>query len=172
MSKVFKINKSIDYCKTLSLNLMHPSTRVADLLGLLMILENEFEGKTDLYELSDKLEVELDDFMPIVYTASELGFVTIGAGDIIISDKGLDFLSSTLKKRKEIIRSSLVRMEPFKTARELRKFSVEDLNERLIKKGIMDYNSIEGMHQLEVLLNEWGIYSGFLKRNEHYTVLE
>lgn len=151
---------------------MHPSTRVADLLGLLIILENEFEGKTNLYELGDKLEVELDDFMPIVYTANELGFVVIGAGDIIISDKGLDFLSSTLKKRKEIIRSSLIRIEPFKTARELKRFSIDELNEKLINKGIMDYNSGEGLHQLEVLLNEWGIYSGFLKRNEHYTVVE
>ncbi len=151
---------------------MHPSTRVADLLGLLMVLENEFEGKTDLYELSDKLEVELDDFMPIVYTANELGFVVIGAGDIIITDRGLDFLSSTLKRRKEIIRTSLGRIEPFRTAKELKEFSIKDLNDKLMQKGIMDYNSIEGIHQLEVLLNEWGIYSGFLKRNEHYEVVE
>ncbi|MEM0097390.1 MAG: AAA-associated domain-containing protein [Conexivisphaerales archaeon] len=156
----------------MSSNLMHPSTRVADLLGLLIILENEFEGKTDLYELSDKLGVELDDFMPIVYTANELGFVVIGAGDIVITDKGLDFLSSTLKKRKEIIKASLVKIEPFKSSKELKQFSIEELNYKLINRGIMDYNSSEGLHQLEVLLNEWGIYSGFLKRNEHYMVVE
>ena len=149
---------------------MHPSTRVADLLGLLMVLQNEFKGKTDLYELGNKLEVELDDFLPSVYTANELGFVVIGAGDIIITDRGLDFLNSNLRKRKEIIKTSLGRIEPFKTAKELKKFSLKELNDRLVQKGIMDYNSTEGLHQLEILLNEWGIYSGFLKRNEHYIV--
>ncbi len=146
----------------MSSNVIHPSTRVADLLGLLLVLKNEFGGKTDLFELEERLEVDLDDFMPIVYTANELGFVTIGVGDIIITDKGLEFLDSNLKRRKEIIKESLKMIEPFKTAAELKVFTIESLNKALLKKGIADFNSAEGRHNLELLLNEWGIYSGFL----------
>ncbi|MGC9208524.1 MAG: AAA-associated domain-containing protein [Nitrososphaeria archaeon] len=154
----------------MSYKIIHPSTRVADLLGLLLVLKNEFEGKTDLFELEERLEVDLDDFMPIVYTANELGFVTIGVGDIIITDKGLEFLEANLKKRKQIIKESLGRIEPFKTAKELGEFTVESLNKALLKKGIADFNSADGKHQLELLLNEWGVYSGFLETNHKYRV--
>ncbi len=154
----------------MSYKVIHPSTRVADLLGLLLVLKNEFGGKTDLFELEERLEVDLDDFMPIVYTANELGFVTIGVGDIIITDKGLEFLEANLKKRKQIIKESLERIEPFKTAKELGEFTVESLNKALLKKGIADFNSADGKHQLELLLNEWGVYSGFLETDHKYRV--
>ncbi len=156
----------------MSNNVIHPSTRVADLLGLLLVLKNEFGGKTDLFELEERLEVDLDDFMPIVYMANELGFATIGVGDIIITDKGLEFIESNFKKRKEIIKESLERIEPFKTAKELKEFTIENLNKALLKKGIADFNSTDGKHKLELILNEWGVYSGFLITNSKYKVSE
>ncbi len=151
-------------------SVMHPSARVADLLALLLTLKNEFDGASDLYELERKLEVDLDDFMPIVYAANELGFVTIGGGDIIITDLGIEFLSSTLKKRKEIIKNALHRIEPFKTAMEMKEFTLKSLNERLVQKGINDFNSAEGLHGLQILLTEWGVYSGFLKFDKKFEV--
>lgn len=151
---------------------MHPSARVADLLALLLTLKSEFGGVSDLYELERKLEVDLDDFMPIVYAANELGFVTIGGGDIIITDLGLEFINSTLKRRKEIIKNALPRIEPFKTALELKEFTLKSLNERLVEKGINDFNSAEGLHGLQILLTEWGVYSGFLKINKKFKIAE
>jgi len=139
---------------------MHSSTRVADLLGLLFILQNEFAGKTDLFELEKRLEVDLDDFMPIVYAADDLGFITIGDGDIIISDKGTEFIRSTLKKRKELIRGSLFLLEPFKTAASLGLFDIDRLKARLSEQGIMNFEGPTGKHELEVLMNDWGAYSG------------
>ncbi|MEM4000485.1 MAG: AAA-associated domain-containing protein, partial [Saccharolobus sp.] len=63
------------------MEVIDPHARVADLVGLLYSLENTFNGKTDLYMLEKEMEVDLDDLMPIVYTANSLGFITVGEGD-------------------------------------------------------------------------------------------
>jgi hypothetical protein len=150
---------------------IHPNSRVADLVGLLYVILNTFGGKTDLYILEKELEVDLDDLMPIVYTANTLGFVTIGEGDIMITDKGIEFVKSGLKRRKEIIRRSLKLAEPFKTASELRRFTPEELLDRLREKGIQLYVSPSGKYDLELTLIEWGVYSGFLaKDDEEYVI--
>jgi len=143
---------------------LDPHARVADLVGLLYSLETTFNGKTDLYMLEKEMEVDLDDLMPIVHSANILGFITVGEGDIIITDKGLEFLKSNIKKRKEVIRDSLRRIEPFKTAIELKEFTIEQLKNILQKKGIQLYNSPEGLYDLQITLVEWGVYSGLLKK--------
>ncbi len=128
------------------MEIIDPHARVADLVGLLYSLENTFNGKTDLYMLEKEMEVDLDDLMPIVYTANSLGFITVGEGDIIITDKGMEFLKSNLKRRKEIIRDSIKKIEPFKTTLELKYFTIEELKYVLEKKGIQVYNSPEGLY--------------------------
>ncbi len=146
------------------MEVLDPHARVADLVGLLYSLETTFNGKTDLYMLEKEMEVDLDDLMPIVHSANILGFITVGEGDIIITDKGLEFLKSNIKKRKEVIRDSLRRIEPFKTAIELKEFTIEQLKNILQKKGIQLYNSPEGLYDLQITLVEWGVYSGLLKK--------
>ncbi|AAK43342.1 ABC transporter ATP-binding protein [Saccharolobus solfataricus] len=146
------------------MEVIDPHARVADLVGLLYSLENTFNGKTDLYMLEKEMEVDLDDLMPIVYTANSLGFITVGEGDIIITDKGIEFLKSNLKRRKEIIKDSIKKIEPFKTTLELKYFTIEELKYVLEKKGIQVYNSPEGLYDLQITLVEWGVYSGLLKK--------
>lgn len=151
--------------------ILSPEARVADLLGLLSVLYYSFEGKTDIYLLEKELEVDLDDFMPIVYAANILGFVTVGEGDIIITDKGIEFLKSNIKRRKELLKESLHKLEPFATAKELRRFKIEDLMKKLKEKGVTAYSGPSGYHDLQIILAEWGVYSGFLKmKGEEYIV--
>ncbi|MGC8610766.1 MAG: AAA-associated domain-containing protein [Thermoplasmata archaeon] len=147
-----------------------PNARIADLVGLLYVLTNIFNGKTDLYKLEKEMEVDLDDLMPIVYTAVNLGFVTLDSGDINVTEKGREFAKLGIKKRKEMIRESIKNMEPFITALNLKRFTLQDLMEELLKKNIYQYNSPSGYHDLEVILIEWGIYSGLLKKEEDYFV--
>lgn len=148
------------------MDVIDPNARVADLVGLLYVLRNMFGGKTDLYQLEKEMEVDLDDLMPIVYTGSALGFVSIGEGDIIISDKGDEFLKAGLKRRKELLTKSLVYVEPFITALELQSFTVDKLMESLEAKGIQTFNSPSGYHDLEIILIEWGVYSGLLRKDD------
>ncbi|MCY0859321.1 MAG: AAA-associated domain-containing protein [Sulfolobaceae archaeon] len=155
------------------MDVIDPNSRVADLLGLLTTLINDFEGRADIFLVEKEMEVDMDDLMPIVYSAAALGFVTVGEGDIIITDKGIEFVNSNIKHRKELLRESLKEVEPFETAIELKEFTISQLLNELQKKGITKYQGPTAEYDLEVILSEWGIYSGLLvKRDDKYIVKE
>ncbi|MCL4320356.1 MAG: AAA-associated domain-containing protein [Candidatus Thermoplasmatota archaeon] len=143
-----------------------PDARIADLVGLLHVLNHLFDDRTDLFELEKEMEVDIDDLMPIVYTAANLGFVGTDQGDIWITDKGKTFLVSGPKIRKSILKASLITMEPFVTALRLVKFDLDDIMEELEKNGIQKYNNPSGLHNLEITLIEWGVYSGLIKKDD------
>ncbi|MCG3108348.1 hypothetical protein L3N51_00629 [Metallosphaera sp. J1] len=151
------------------MNVISSDARIADLLGLLSILQNIFGGKADLYQIEKEMEVDVDDLMPIVYAANSMGFATVGEGDIIITDKGSEFLKSNIRRRKEILKESLVKTEPFKTAVELGEFTLDSLMEALEKKGVQTYNKPEGKYELQLILLEWGVYSGLISRVDEET---
>ena len=148
----------------MSERIIHPMARVADLLGLLLTLHNSFGGVSDIYKVEEELEVDLDDFMPIVYAAAAMGFVTVGDGIISITDKGLEFIKGNIEKRKELLRESLTGVEPFKTAMELKSFTVKQLQDELERKGFPDYSGPGGEYDLEIILTEWGVYSKLLRK--------
>ncbi len=145
---------------------IEPNARIADLVGILYVLNLIFKERTDLYRLEKELEVDIDDLMPIVYTASRLGFVSVEEGDIWITEKGKEYISSGFPKRKEILKESLDSIEPFATAIHLGIFTIEELYDSLMAKGLQRYNSPSGMRDLEVIMIEWGLYSGLLKKTE------
>ncbi len=154
-------------------DIIDPNARIADLVGLLYVMNNIFDGKTDLYQLEKEMEVDIDDLMPIVYTASNLGFVSAEEGDITITEKGREYVKAGIKKRKEMLRESLRNIEPFKTAISAGQFELEDLLEFLENNGVQTFNSPYGLHDLEVILIEWGIYSGLLKKtDEGYSIVK
>ncbi|MEM1614146.1 MAG: AAA-associated domain-containing protein, partial [Thermoplasmatales archaeon] len=103
-----------------------PNARIADLVGLLYVLSTIFEYRTDLYKLEKEMEVDIDDLMPIVYTGARLGLVLAESGDISVTQKGKEYLKASIKSRKEILRKSLVNLEPFKTALALGEFDLEN----------------------------------------------
>ncbi|MCL4314517.1 MAG: AAA-associated domain-containing protein [Candidatus Thermoplasmatota archaeon] len=145
---------------------IEPNGRIADLVGILYVLNFIFKDRTDLYRLEKELEVDIDDLMPIVYTAERLGYVSVADGDIWITDKGKEYIASGLNKRKEMLRDSIIQLEPFNTASELKEFTLQEIYEKLLEKGIQTYNTPSGMRDLEVILIEWGLYSGMLRKTE------
>ena len=143
-----------------------PDARIADLVGLLHVLNHLFNDRTDLFELEKEMEVDIDDLMPIVYTAANLGFIGTEQGDIWITEKGRNFLVSSPKVRKSILKASLITMEPFVTALKLMDFELDDIMEELKTNGIQKYNNPSGLHNLEITLIEWGVYSGLIKKDD------
>ena len=148
------------------MEIIEPDARIADLMGLLYTLVHVFHDRTDLYQLEKDMEVDIDDLMPIVYTASNLGLVEIEQGDIWITEKGKLFSKSGISARKSMLKSAIVNMEPFVTAVRMREFELKDMLEELEKTGINKYNTPAGVHNLEITLIEWGIYSGLLKKTD------
>ncbi|MGP6207726.1 AAA-associated domain-containing protein [Cuniculiplasma sp. SKW3] len=148
------------------MEVIDPDARIADLVGLLYVLHHIFKEKTDIYELEKEMEVDIDDLMPIIYTASNIGLIETDQGDIWITEKGKTFISSSPRNRKEILKGSIINMEPIATALKLKEFDLEGIMEELAKEGIQKYNSPTGYHNLEVTLIEWGVYSGIIKKTE------
>ena len=146
-------------------DVVDPNSRIADLIGLLYVLNNMFDGKADLYMLEKEMEVDLDELMPIVYTASMLGFVLFETGDLSITALGKELIKSSIKTRKELIKKSLKDLEPFKTALKLEEFELDNLLEALQDNGVQTFNSPTGRHDVELTLIEWGIYSGLLRKD-------
>jgi hypothetical protein len=138
---------------------IEPDARIADLVGILYVLSFIFKEKTDLFELEK-------------YTASTLGFVDATEGDISVTQKGREYIASSLKKRKEILRQSIAGVEPFKTALKLGKFEIEDLYDELKKEGIQTYNNPSGKRDLEIILIEWGLYSGLIKKDDEDFIVQ
>ncbi|MGC8608420.1 MAG: AAA-associated domain-containing protein [Thermoplasmata archaeon] len=153
-------------------DIIDPNARIADLVGLLYVMNNIFDGKTDLYQLEKEMEVDIDDLMPIVYTASNLGFIFAEEGDITITEKGREYVKAGIKRRKDMLRESLKEVEPFKTAIKAGEFESKDLLEALENNGVQTFNSPYGLHDLEVILIEWGIYSGLLKKTDEGYVIQ
>ncbi|MEM0140047.1 MAG: AAA-associated domain-containing protein [Ferroplasma sp.] len=148
------------------MDVIDPDARIADLVGLLYVLNNIFDGKTDLYRLEKEMEVDLDDLMPIVYTAANLGLVNVESGDISMSSTGAEYVKSGMIQRKKIIRNSLRNIEPFKTAISMNSFTLDDLIDKLKENDVPTFNNPEGNYDLEVILIEWGIYSRLLKKTD------
>ena len=65
-----------------------------------------------------------------------------------------------------MLKSAIVNMEPVGTAVRMKEFELKDMLEELEKTGINKYNTPAGVHNLEITLIEWGIYSGLLKKTD------
>ena len=148
------------------MDVIDPDARIADLIGLLYVLNNVFDGKTDLYRLEKEMEVDVDDLMPIVYTASNLGLINVESGDISVAENGIEYIKSGMFQRKNIIKDSLTNIEPFKTAISMNSFSIDDLLDKLKENDVQTFNNPDGSHDLEVILIEWGMYSKLLKKTD------
>ena len=111
--------------------------RLADVLGLLDTLENDFGGAADIYKVAQQMDSDLDDLVPALNAASSL--------------------------------------EPFRTAMELGRrspFHIDELISELGRRGYHDAKDPNARDLLSILLAEWGVYAGILRRKgDEYVAL-
>jgi hypothetical protein len=65
--------------------------RLADVLGLIDTLTNEFGGQADIFMVAKEMESDIDDLMPALNAAVNLGFVEVDSGDVKITNTGKEF---------------------------------------------------------------------------------
>ena len=149
--------------------------RLADVLGLLDTLINEFNGQADIFMLAKETNSDIDDIMPALNAAVYLGFVEVKDGDVKITNAGREFLSARIANRKKILRQKLLGLEPFRTAYNLglsKPFTINELVEELNKRGYVEAREPGIAHLLEILLAEWGVFAGILKkRGDEYIAI-
>ncbi len=138
-----------------------PHARPGGIAGLLEMLVDA-GGEEDLYHLSERLLMEVDDLLPILDGAVLLGFAKLEEGDARITAEGTSFAQADIATRKLLFReAALNHIVLFQQiAHALASKSDHSLPVELFR-DILDEHipDNEVQRQLEIAL-DWGRYSG------------
>lgn len=142
-----------------------PSVTPGMVVGLLVVVSGH-GGKADLARISIDLQSDVDDLLPVIEVAENLGFISVENGDVMLTELGEKLVKSTPSRRKFILGKAIANVEPFATAfkliRSRKEISAEELFEELgdIKELIEEYKDPEQIHQI---LLEWLLYTETVK---------
>jgi len=90
-----------------------PDVEIGEIIGMLEYLKEE-EGRTDIYEIADDLNLEIDDLVPIIKAAELFGFAKVENGDLILTKLGEELVNGDENKRKILFKESLKKLPVFK----------------------------------------------------------
>jgi len=82
--------------------------RPGGIAGLLELIDDQPNGREDMYRLADDLSFELDDLLPIVDAAHQLGFLKVEEGDAEITPAGHEFANAEILRQKELFRQAVL----------------------------------------------------------------
>ena len=80
-----------------------PHAPVGMVFGLLEYLRECQGGREDLYKLGGPLGYELDDLLPVIEAAKQLGVVHVLSGDVELTSEGADLAASDEPDRKHLL---------------------------------------------------------------------
>lgn len=89
-----------------------PHARAGGISGLLEIIVEKPNYKEDLPKLTERLQLEVDDLLPIVDAAVLLGFAKVEQGDIYLTDIGKDYATTTILRSKDLFRQQILANVP------------------------------------------------------------
>lgn len=89
-----------------------PHAKVGSIAGLVEIVYDK-GGRIDIYQLASELNLKVDDIFPIIEAVKILGFGYIEEGDLVLTQKGIEWATADALKQKEIFRESLLENIPF-----------------------------------------------------------
>lgn len=78
-----------------------PDASVGGLAGLVEIVYAN-DGVIGLADLADELNFEIDDLLPLVDAAAMLGLVTVGDGELVLTEIGTKFTTADIQSSKKI----------------------------------------------------------------------
>lgn len=87
-----------------------PDVRIEMLNGLVELLGNT-EGKQDLHRLGADLKLEVDDLLPIVEAASQLGLAKVAEGDITLTELGKTYAEADAQEKKQVFRQQAIGLQ-------------------------------------------------------------
>lgn len=90
-----------------------PDLSIELLVGLLEVLEAPpLSGRADLPELAQRLQMTLDDLLPLGETLQLLDLAELEDGDILLTTTGQTFIAGDADARRDIMRSELLHALP------------------------------------------------------------
>ncbi len=111
-----------------------PDVEIGEIIGMLEYLKEE-SGRTDIYEIADEENLEIDDLVPIIKAASLLGFAKVEDGDLILTDLGKELVDGDENKRKLIFKEALKKLPAFKKVIDL---LLEDSEHTIDKSDLLE----------------------------------
>jgi len=130
--------------------------------GLLEILE-DYQGKVDAAKITDELMLELDDILPAIEAAEMLGFIKVDSGDLILTDKGREYLAGNPMQRKKILNQTLSRTSLFKwVIEQLKNRDNEMRSEELIALLEEKMPDVDAAEMVKWII-EWGRHALLLR---------
>ena len=87
-----------------------PHARVGGISGLLELIVDQ--GTIDIPRLSERLQLAVDDLLPILDAAVLLGFAEVSQGDVQLKEVGRDFATTTILRSKDLFRQQALAHVP------------------------------------------------------------
>jgi len=139
-----------------------PRTHLSVVAGLLEVLE-DYQGKVDAAKIAGELMLELDDILPAIEAAEMLGFIEVDSGDLILTEKGREYLAGNSIQRKKILNQTLSRTSLFKwLIEQLRSRGNEMSNEELIRLLEKEMPDVDAAKMVKWII-EWGRHALILR---------
>ncbi len=89
-----------------------PHVRVGGISGLLELIVDQPQGTDDIPRLAERLQLEVDDLLPILDAAVLLHFAEVAQGDVRLTDMGHDFATTTILRSKELFQQQALKHVP------------------------------------------------------------
>ena len=124
--------------------------------------------REDLYQLGRKLQMEIDDLLPLVDAARMFGFAETQEGDLVLSEDGERFARAGVLEEKQIFREkALERVQTLrKIVHNLENAPGHVLPKEYFLEPLKEYFSEdEAWAQLETAIN-WGRYAELFSYQE------
>lgn len=137
-----------------------PNVHSGAIAGLVELL-NDRGGKDDLYHIADDLQMGVDNLLPLVESATVLGFARADRGDLELTPIGKAFAEADIETRKRVFRDAALEHVPFLkqiqstlTAKSDHSMPVEFFRDILQEH----FSEAEAQQQIDTVLN-WGRYA-------------
>jgi len=89
-----------------------PHVRVGGISGLLELMHEQGDGLRDIPLLAERLQLEVDDLLPLLDAAVLLGFAEVADGDVRLTAVGQDFATTTILRSKDLFRQQALERVP------------------------------------------------------------
>jgi len=89
-----------------------PHARTGGISGLLELIVDQPEGTDDIPRLAERIQLTVDDLLPILDAAVVLGFAEVAEGDVKLTEIGKDFATTTILRSKDLFRQQVLEHVP------------------------------------------------------------
>lgn len=89
-----------------------PHVRVGGISGLMELIVEKGEEIDDIPVLAERLQLSVDDLLPLLDAAAMLGFAQVANGDVRLTSIGRDFATTTILRSKDLFRQQAMQRIP------------------------------------------------------------